>query len=218
MNTETLLVLFAGVCLAALLAFKRAGSGAGVWLTKPLLSLLFVLAAWIRPWTLYHYAALIVLGLCFCFCGDVLLIAAPPRRFLAGLVAFLVGHVCYAAAFFLTASPSGATLFGAAAAAPLSAFIFFWLRSRLGRMRAAVGVYIIVITVMVAGAATVAGSRDLAAAGRAMVLAGAVAFYLSDLFVALERFVSPGFGNQAVGLPLYYLGQFMLAFSVGHLA
>ena len=37
----------------------------------------------------------------------------------------------------------------------------------------------------------------------------------TDLFVARERFVVKSFTNKLVGLPLYYGGQFLLAFSVG---
>ena len=47
-----------------------------------------------------------------------------------------------------------------------------------------------------------------------MVLAGAVLFFLSDLGVARDRFVSPGVWNRAVGLPLYYGAQLLLAASV----
>ncbi|MDD3992851.1 MAG: hypothetical protein PHV70_11955 [Desulfobacteraceae bacterium] len=38
---------------------------------------------------------------------------------------------------------------------------------------------------------------------------------MSDLFVARQRFVAPAFSNRLLGLPLYYIGQFLLAFSVG---
>ena len=45
-------------------------------------------------------------------------------------------------------------------------------------------------------------------------LAGAVLFYLSDICVARERFVTPSPAHTYVGLPLYYLGQMLLAASV----
>jgi hypothetical protein len=35
--------------------------------------------------------------------------------------------------------------------------------------------------------------------------------------VARQRFVAPAFANRLYGLPLYYLGQFLLAFSVGRI-
>jgi uncharacterized membrane protein YhhN len=47
-----------------------------------------------------------------------------------------------------------------------------------------------------------------------MILAGAVAFYLSDLSVANDRFVHESFFNKLWGLPLYYAAQILLAASV----
>ena len=44
---------------------------------------------------------------------------------------------------------------------------------------------------------------------------GDLAFYLSDLGVARQRFVSPGLINRFVGLPLYYGAQLLFAFSTG---
>jgi uncharacterized membrane protein YhhN len=51
--------------------------------------------------------------------------------------------------------------------------------------------------------------------GRVMVFSGASCFYVSDLFVARERFMKKAPINRFLGLPLYYTGQFLLAFSVG---
>jgi len=45
-------------------------------------------------------------------------------------------------------------------------------------------------------------------------LAGAVTFYVSDLSVARDRFLAPGFVNRLWGLPLYYGAQLLLAGSV----
>jgi uncharacterized membrane protein YhhN len=75
--------------------------------------------------------------------------------------------------------------------------------------------YIIVITAMVAGAFTVLGDARLHSTGRFLVIFGAVSFYISDLFVARDRFFKTEFSNRLLGLPLYYAGQFLLAFSVG---
>ena len=44
-------------------------------------------------------------------------------------------------------------------------------------------------------------------------LVGAVMFYGSDLAVARDRFVAPGFSNRAWGLPLYYAAQLVIAAS-----
>jgi uncharacterized membrane protein YhhN len=46
-----------------------------------------------------------------------------------------------------------------------------------------------------------------------MIITDALMFYFSDIFVARERFVTHEFANRLIGLPLYYTGQFLLAFS-----
>ena len=48
-----------------------------------------------------------------------------------------------------------------------------------------------------------------------LVLNGAFSFYLSDIFVARQRFVQASFWNRLIGLPLYYLGQFQIAYTAG---
>lgn len=70
---------------------------------------------------------------------------------------------------------------------------------------------------MVVGACTVLGDRWLTVSGKMMVFWGAVSFYFSDVFVARDRFLRPEFFNRLIGLPLYYCGQFLLAFSAGFL-
>jgi hypothetical protein len=49
------------------------------------------------------------------------------------------------------------------------------------------------------------------------VMTAAVAFYISDVSVARDRFVAPGFGNRIWGLPLYYAAQLLFALSTGWL-
>jgi len=78
-----------------------------------------------------------------------------------------------------------------------------------GRMKVPVLAYIVIITLMVAMAL---GTTP--APGGVLRLAGALAFYVSDLAVARDRFVSAGFINRLIGLPLYYGGQLLLATSV----
>jgi uncharacterized membrane protein YhhN len=75
--------------------------------------------------------------------------------------------------------------------------------------------YIVVITFMAAGAWAVFGKSSFQISGRALILTGSLCFYVSDLFVARHRFIKEEYRNRLFGLPLYYTGQFMLAFSVG---
>ena len=66
-------------------------------------------------------------------------------------------------------------------------------------------------------AVSVLGDFSIQSTGRLLVFSGATSFYLSDICVARQQFVKDTYLNRAVGLPLYYLGQFLLAFSVGRL-
>lgn len=88
----------------------------------------------------------------------------------------------------------------------------------LGAMRRPVLVYIVVISLMLCGAFSILGMASLPAQGRWLVFAGALCFYVSDIFVARDQFIKNTFINRLAGLPLYYAGQFMIAFSVGLLA
>ena len=48
------------------------------------------------------------------------------------------------------------------------------------------------------------------------LLVAALFFYVSDLSVAINRFVSPRFIHRLWGLPAYYIAQLMFAFLVAH--
>jgi uncharacterized membrane protein YhhN len=75
--------------------------------------------------------------------------------------------------------------------------------------------YILVITVMASGAWTVFWKSSFPIYGRTLILVGSYCFYISDLFVARNKFIKEQYRNRLLGLPLYYTGQFMLAFSIG---
>ena len=154
------------------------------------------------------FAALIL-----CMLGDLLLIGRSKALFLAGLGAFLLGHLAYAVSFGLSGLSLPATGAAALALVVPAVPVLRWLWPHVrGKMRGPVAAYIVVITLMVA---TSAGA--LAAGAPWTVPAGAVLFYLSDICVARNRFVSPGSVNRYVGLPLYYGGQLLLAASAGGL-
>jgi uncharacterized membrane protein YhhN len=78
-------------------------------------------------------------------------------------------------------------------------------------MRGPVLAYVTAITVMVIGALSVFVHEGTAALPFVL---GALLFYASDLSVARDRFVQRGFVNKAWGLPAYYAGQVLLAWSL----
>lgn len=205
------MLFWAGVSAVALLVVliaERIGWRLGVWIGKPLASFGFVAAA-ISGGALEHsYGRAITAGLVLAFAGDVLLIPQrSPAVFRAGVLSFLAGHIAYSAAFAIVGLDAkwliGAVIAVVAAAVP----IVRWLAPHLPRdMRAAALAYVVVISLMVTTAAGAVGGG-----GEGIILIGAIAFYLSDLSVARDRFVTPAFFNRLWGLPLYYSAQFLLA-------
>jgi uncharacterized membrane protein YhhN len=211
-----LIVGFAAILLILLLYAERSGNPKRRLPVKTALSFLFILIALIQPPTLKGYFLPLCAGLILCLAGDVFL-ALPDRFFKAGLVAFLFGHVFYIVAF-AAILPMGQWLsIGGLFFLILSGCVFLWLRPHLGAMGVPVSVYVLVITAMVSAAWAVYGKTMLPISGRALIFIGAVSFYFSDIFVARNQFMKKEFVNRAIGLPLYYTGQFLLAFSPGFL-
>jgi uncharacterized membrane protein YhhN len=201
--------------LACLLLMERGKKPARILLFKTPLSILFVITAIMQPHPLPPYYTAVLCGLLLGLAGDVLLGTRTKVCFKAGLVAFLLGHLAYVAAFALYTKPSDWLLPGVLLMWALAIVIFRWLRPHLGDMKIPVAAYVAVITMMMWAAWAMFWAEELAPGGARLALIGAACFYASDLFVARERFVTQGFENRLVGLPLYYTGQFLIAFSVG---
>ena len=214
---DYLIIILSIPLLGTLLFFEKQGNHRAVLPVKTLLSLLFIVTAVVQPHPLPGYYYLLLIGLIFCLGGDVFLALPQEKMFLCGLVSFLLGHVFYVIAFFAVAQLNIWTWMALGICLVLSGGIYFWLRPHLGSMNMPVLFYVIVITVMVVGACTVLGDHRLTQSGRILVFWGAVSFYFSDVFVARDRFLKPEFLNRLIGLPLYYFGQFLLAFSIGFL-
>lgn len=195
--------------LAALLVAEARGSRRGRYAAKPLASLGFIAVGLAVGAADTRYGTLVLAGLVLGAAGDVALMFPGGRAFLAGLVAFLLGHLAYVVAFAEVAPPTAwATSPWALAPVLVAAIVLPWLWPHLGRMKGPVLAYLAVITAMVVGAIAA-----YAAAGSLLLLTGAIAFFASDLAVARERFVRRTFANKAWGLPAYYGGQLLLAWS-----
>lgn len=213
----TVVTAIAVFWLAALLYSEKKEILAGRIVFKLLLSTLFVVVAMQQKGSTAGYANAMLAGLILSWVGDLCLIFESPKIFLGGLIAFFATHVCYAVAFFSHGTLGLITFSGLAVLLGIGLIIYSWLRPNLGQMRVPVIGYMIVITVMLGGALTVMSTPTIAADGKALVMTGAVLFYLSDILVARDKFVARGFVNRAVGLPPYFLAQFLFAFSIGAL-
>ena len=156
------------------------------------------------------YGEILLAGLVLCWIGDACLLSpGQSTGFLAGIGAFLLGHLVYAIAFYQLGLDWTGLLVGGLVIGGLAVITLRWLHPQVPNdFRIAVISYIGVISVMVIA------SIGAVAAGAPMILAiGAIVFGISDVFVARERFVSSGFINSALGLPAYFGAQLLLAYT-----
>jgi uncharacterized membrane protein YhhN len=163
------------------------------------------------------FARLVALGLVLGALGDAALLARAERWFLAGLGAFLLGHLAYVAAVAaIVPLASWPTLAGPSAAVPVLggvvALAVLW--PRLGALRVPVVAYVGVIVAMVVAALAFARGAPVPSSGRTRFVVGALLFFVSDLAVARDRFVGESVVNKAWGLPTYFGGQLLIAWAV----
>jgi uncharacterized membrane protein YhhN len=141
--------------------------------------------------------------------GDVLLML-PGDRFVAGLSAFGLAHLCYIVGFFAPPPSSAGFVAALVVVVLLVAPVARRVRRSLGdhrRLRGPVALYMVVISLMTAAAL---------ASGSALAAVGAVLFALSDGMIAWDRFVRPFRAAPVVIMVTYHLGQAGLALSLLH--
>lgn len=157
------------------------------------------------------------LGVIFSLAGDVFLMLRR-ERFMAGLVAFLLAHVFYLIGLTSTAPQitlaSGivAILVGLTGIQLYQAIRIGLIHSNQEQLKLPVMVYAILISLMlVAALLTLVTTNDAwLPAAALLVCAGALLFYLSDTFLAWNRFVQPlRHARLRVIIP-YHLGQALL--------
>lgn len=211
MNAALVFTVICAGAVAVMLVTSRRGLRRAERALKPLAATSFVAAAVAHGALSTRFGTTLLLGLGLSWWGDVLLISRSKRLFLGGLLAFLLGHVAYAVAFLSRGLDVGAAALAAVAMAAAAGPVLRWLMPSVERpMRIPVVAYVIVISVMVAAAIGTAVRH-----GNPFIVVGAVAFYLSDLSVARDRFVSSGWSNKAWGWPLYFGAQLVLAWCAG---
>lgn len=156
------------------------------------------------------FGTIMLVGLVFSWFGDLFLSYDGRTPFVAGLAVFLTGHVAYVTAF--ANRGLGDQFYIPVVAVIIVAIpVARWLLPTVPKeLKGPVIAYMAIISAMVA---TAVSTNALSADWR--IPAGAVAFYLSDIGVARERFARPGLINRMLGLPLYFGGQLLLAWASG---
>ncbi|HEX2689519.1 MAG TPA: lysoplasmalogenase, partial [Kofleriaceae bacterium] len=134
-----------------------------------------------------QFARAIFAGLVLGAIGDACLLGAGKRWFVAGLVAFLFGHVAYVVGIWMI-EPAGRWCGDAGwfAVVPIGAglAVLGALWPRLGALRLPVIAYVVTISLMVIAAIAAARGAALPAPNRCRLVVGASVFFGSDLAVA----------------------------------
>lgn len=160
------------------------------WIAKPLATLLILCKAWrAQPEVSAAYRRWITVGMLFSLAGDIFLML-PMDAFVAGLVAFLFGHLCFIRAFVTD------TRFAARPLALLGCLAYGLLNlwalwpTLPGALHLPVVIYVVVLTTMGGQAVARAwqhGGDQLAGVAQ-WAAGGALLFMLSDTLLAWNRF------------------------------
>ena len=152
------------------------------------------------------------LGAVFCLAGDVFLMV-PRDMFIIGLLAFLLGQICYVVGLSNTAPYLN--LWGGFLIVVLGIYIW-WLYPKLVGGLSAKGkkslklpvlIYSVVISIMVYSALMTWTRPGWSTAAALSVSIGAVLFYASDSMLALDRFFNPLSHARLRVMTTYHLGQ-----------
>ena len=199
------MLIYGALVFGLLIAEMR---GARMWqcLLKPLAALGFCLFAVYAGALGSLYGKLILAGLVACAAGDVCLLSRDkPALFKGGMAAFALGHFLYLTAFVTFADKTAINVW-AILPIVIGLGFFWWVKPKLPKdMIIPVGMYSFIIILMVMR------SLDVP---MIIVPVAAIMFAVSDMFVARDRFVSPGPLNALVITPLYFGAQALFALSV----
>ena len=189
--------LLAGCLLFAVTDWLAVARGwrAVEYLAKPATLALLLLYAASAPNPAWWLIAALTLSLL----GDVYLML-PDDLFVPGLVAFLLAHIAYIIGFDASVLPRLVwSIVLLAVCSPLAWRIMRSVES--AALRAAVGLYLLIIAVMVGSAI---------ATGAVLAALGALLFFASDTLIAWNRFVRPYPWARVAIMVTYHVGQFGL--------
>jgi uncharacterized membrane protein YhhN len=161
------------------------------------------------------------LGIFFSLAGDVFLMISyarfSNRWFLPGLAAFLLAHVAYIVGLnspLPNISPFwslGLAVLLALTASRVLRRIVAGVRAKgLPRMVAPIVSYGTVITLMLLSALLTLYRADWKTGAAGLVALGAALFYLSDIILAWNRYVTPVKNGRVFNMAAYHLGQIAL--------
>jgi alkenylglycerophosphocholine hydrolase len=215
--TTALLVLVFGSAILDWIATVKAWSKVEMF-AKP--AAMIFLFAWLYAGTKLQGAMLwFGIGILFSLIGDAFLLS-PNRFFLPGLVAFLLAHVAYIIGFSIDAAlPNAWDIFFAfiillSAVRILQRFIPTLRSKGMNSLTLPVVIYALTISIMLFFAVRTLADPAWQTNATALVSVGAFLFYISDLILAWNLFVTPIQNGRLLNIVAYHLGQIALIVGV----
>ncbi len=162
---------------------------------------------------------LFLIGLVFSLLGDIFLLFAE-QHFLKGLIAFLLAHLLYIAAFNSTGPIL--TLPALLTAVPIVIVALLILRRLIASLKehgsdamiVPVCVYALVLSLTLWSASTTLFREDWSPLAGALAAGGGVLFFVSDAAIAWNRFVGPHWGGRLFEIVTYHLAQVGLSAAI----
>lgn len=169
-------------------------------------SVSFVLAGAVGGAHKNGFGRLMFVGLVLCCAGDLL----GVYDFIWGAVAFLAAHVAFIMAFLVQRIHWRSLIPAMICVVLVNIPICFWLLPHVPAAQLGLVLpYLLVISAMV-----VLSFGVRMPGGKTLLTAGAVIFFISDIFVARWRYVAPSGINAYFCYPLYYTACVLLALSI----
>lgn len=185
------------------------------YIIKPLITISLMIFYTYQTQLRGRFAKRIFSGLFFGLVGDsfLMFLHINSSFFMFGLIAFLIGHLCYISAFYLDYkwNPSiekkitwlGLVVFGV-----FCLGFYLFLRPYLGAMKIPVMVYAFVISLMAIMAVNRKGRVNTLSFN--LIFFGAIAFLISDSFLAYNKFVNSFGGGGIAIMTTYMLAQYLI--------
>jgi len=159
------------------------------------------------------------LALLFSLAGDILLLY-PTRAFILGLVAFLFAQVAYILGFNTILPPLVPSLLAVLVVLLLVVMVFLFLQAEvrkkpdLKRMRPAIVLYALMLSVMAASAVLNLFKPAWSTLAALLTAMGGILFLSSDLMLAYDRFVHQFRSSHMLVMITYHLAQVFLIVGV----
>src|SRR6187401_3211943 len=179
-----------------------------IYIFKPLTTILIFVMALLAQGSPRRYKFAIATGLIFSLAGDVFLML-PTDQFLAGLVSFLLAHICYLVAFTTDtrfAERRGPFVNFALLSGLLMALLWDGIPQP---MRIPVIVYVVLLGSM--AAQSFVRRAKFPSLLTTMAALGGLLFVASDALIAIDRFSTGWSGSRILVLALYYAAQALIA-------